>query len=320
MFDYRPFSYKYIKIHHFDLMYDISISIINFYMQMLIKNKEIFMDNIIEFVSSKAFQIGIKSVVVFAVAFVLVKLISQFFMKNKSNDSIHTKFIKNVVIAIIWICAFAVAASQFAGFSKLANTILAGSGILAAIIGLAAQESFANIFSGLFISIFKPFNIGDRIRIVGDETAGFVEDINLRHTVIRTYTNVRIIIPNSIIGSAKIENSTYTKGASYPIELDVAYECKDKRYRALEIMEEVVTSHEKFYDNRTQEQIKSGIKPTAALCTEFGESGIHLKILMWTEEFLDNAKACSECRMRILDRFEEEGIEIPYSKVQLVEP
>ena len=41
---------------------------------------------------------------------------------------------------------------------------------------------------------------------------------------------------------------------------------------------------------------------------------------MWTEEFLDNAKACSECRMRILDRFEEEGIEIPYSKVQLVEP
>lgn len=271
-----------------------------------------------DFLNSNLFAIGIKSIVTLTLAFILVKLISKLFKNNKSTDLIHIKFIKNILVAFIWVCAIATIASQFAGFNKLANTILAGSGILAAIIGLAAQESFANIFSGLFISMFKPFNIGDRIRIVGDDTAGFVEDINLRHTVIRTYTNVRIIIPNSIMGSAKIENSTYTKGASYPIELDVAYECKDKRYRALEIMEEVVTSHEKFYDNRTLEQIKQGVKPVTALCTEFGESGIHLKILMWTEEFGDNALACSECRMRILDKFEEEGIEIPYNKIQLV--
>lgn len=276
------------------------------------------MENILKMINSKIFLISIKAAIVFSIAFLLVKLVGKIFKDNKATDSIHTKFIKNVVIAIIWICAFALVASQINGFSKLANTILAGSGILAAIIGLAAQESFANIFSGLFISMFKPFNIGDRIRIVGDETAGFVEDINLRHTVIRTYTNIRIIIPNSIMGSAKIENSTYTKGASYPIELDIAYECKEKRYRAMEIMEEIVTSHEKFFDNRTIEQIKHNVKPVTALCTEFGNSGIHLKILMWTEEFNDNATACSECRMRILDKFEEEGIEIPYTKIQLV--
>ena len=39
---------------------------------------------------------------------------------------------------------------------------------------------------------------------------------------------------------------------------------------------------------------------------------------MWTKEFGDNARACSECRLEILDRFEAEGIEVPYNKVQIL--
>lgn len=252
--------------------------------------------------------------------FILVgtKLINYWFNKPKVKNLIHIKFIKNILIAVVWVAAISTIISLFSGFSKLVNTLLAGSGILAAILGMAAQESFSNIFSGLFISIFKPFNIGDRIQIVGDNTAGFVEDITLRHTVIRTYTNVRLIIPNSVIGKSEIENSTYSKGASYPIDVTIAYEDRDKRYRALEIMEEIVASHPKFYDNRTDEQKKNGSKPVTALCTQLCESGINLRILMWTEYVQDNQLACSECRLKILDRFEEEGIEIPYNKLVVI--
>lgn len=263
-------------------------------------------------------EIIVHSVVYICIAFVLVKLINKAFDKDKVANMIHMKFIKNALVTITWVIAGCTIAGQFNGVSKLASTILAGSGILAAIIGLAAQESFSNILSGLFISIFKPFNIGDRISIVGDSTAGFVEDITLRHTIIRTYTNVSVIIPNSIIASSKIENSTYTKGCSYPIEVDIAYENKDKRHRAMEIMEEVVMSHPKFYDMRSEKDKVLGVKPVKALCTELGDSGIHMKILMWTEEFSDNATACSDCRMEIIDRLEEEGIEIPYNKIEII--
>jgi small-conductance mechanosensitive channel len=249
---------------------------------------------------------------------VIVKVIGNIFGKQQISNRIHIKFLKNILIAIVWIMAITSIASQFDALSGIANTILAGSGIIAAVLGLAAQESFANIFSGLLISIFKPFDIGDRIKIVGDDTAGFVEDITLRHTVIRTYMNVRIIIPNSIMGSSKLENSTYSKGACYPIDVTIAYEDKEKRHRALEIMEEVVTQHPLFYDNRTDEQKKENKKPVEATCISLGESGVDLRILMWTENVVDNNKACSDCRIKILDRFEEEGIEIPYNKLVII--
>lgn len=272
-----------------------------------------------EILESVYFSITLRTIVILILASVTNRIITKTFDKDKWSSFIHMKFIKNILKAVVWVLAVAMIASQFPAFSKVANTILAGSGILAAIIGLAAQESFSNIFSGLFLSIFKPFNIGDRIKIVGDDTAGFVEDITLRHTVIRTFLNVRLIIPNSVIGKSKIENSTYEKGASYPIDVTIAYEDKHKRYRAMEIMEEVVTNHPLFYDNRDEDAIKQGKKPTTVLCTSLGESGINLRILMWTENFIDNTVACSECRMKILDRFEEEGIEIPYNKLVIVD-
>ena len=160
-------------------------------------------------------SILVKTLITLFLTGVTVKVIGNIFGKQQIANRIHIKFLKSILIAVVWIIAITSIASQFDALSGIANTILAGSGIIAAVLGLAAQESFANIFSGLLISIFKPFDIGDRIKIVGDDTAGFVEDITLRHTVIRTYMNVTIIIPNSVIGSSKIENTSYIKGASY---------------------------------------------------------------------------------------------------------
>jgi small-conductance mechanosensitive channel len=272
-----------------------------------------------EIINSTWVHIIIQIIITVAISIAATNLINRTLNESRFGNMIHIKFLKNIVVAIVWIVAITTVASQFSGFTKLANTILAGSGIIAVVIGLAAQESFANLLSGLFISFFKPFNIGDRIRIVGDDTAGYVEDITLRHTIIRTYTNVRIIVPNSIMGSSKIENSTFSKGASYPIEVDIAYESIDKQQRAIEIMEEVVTNHPKFYDRRSEIEIKQGIKPVSALCTELGASGIHLKVLMWTEEFGDNAQACSDCRLEIVKRFNKEDIEITYNKLVVIQ-
>lgn len=263
-------------------------------------------------------NIEIKIIIQLALVYIINKIIDKTSKKYNWDNRIHLKFSKNIVKAVVCILGLTDVLSQFEVFSGLMAKILAGSGIVAVIVGLAAQESFANIFSGIFISWFKPFDIGDRIKIVGDDTAGYVEDITLRHTVIRTYTNVRIIIPNSTMANAKIENSTYSKGASYPIDVIVAYEDKAKRDRALELMEEVVTNHPLFYDNRSEEQKLNGEKPVNATCVALEDSGIRLRVLMWTENVWDNNKACSDCRLKILEAFEEENIEIPYNKLQIL--
>lgn len=265
--------------------------------------------------SNDIFITIIRCMILLISSIIINKIIEKIFERNRATNVIYMKFFKNVLKSIVYIIAFASMLGQIPGFSKFTNTILAGSGIFAAVIGLAAQESFSNILSGLFISLFKPFDIGDRIRLVGDDTAGFVEDITLRHTIIRTYMNVRIIIPNSIIGSAKIENSSYSKGASYPIDVTVAYENTEKIEHAMQIMEDVVTSHPLFYDTRNDEAIDRGDKPVKVLCNSLESSGVNLRVLMWTENISDNPVACSECRMEILKRFEENNIEIPYNKL-----
>lgn len=260
-------------------------------------------------------KLGVNEMINFAVVlvitFIVVKITAKIFRRDKLKNELHIKFIKNFILAAEWTIGICLALYSFDMFKHFSKTMLTGSGIIAVILGLAAQESVSNLFSGIFICLFKPFNIGDRISIDSDGVYGFVEDITLRHTVIRTYTNIRLIVPNSIIAKAKIENSTYSDGAAYNIEVTIAYEDKDKRHRAMEIMEEVVKSHPKFYKNKES--------ATKALCSGFGENGIQLKVMMWTKDVNDNILACSECRMQILDRFEEEGIEIPYNKLQLID-
>ncbi|MBK6829965.1 MAG: mechanosensitive ion channel [Flavobacteriales bacterium] len=81
-------------------------------------------------------------------------------------------------------------------FKHIAVTVFAGAGILVAIVGLAAQDAFSNIISGVFIVAFKP-SAGDQVSVAGH--SGVVEDITLRHTVIRTLENRRAIIPNGKI-------------------------------------------------------------------------------------------------------------------------
>ena len=59
---------------------------------------------------------------------------------------------------------------------------------MVAIIGFASQKAFSNIISGIFILIFKPFRVKDTIEFL-DSTKGVVEEITLRHTIIRNYEN-----------------------------------------------------------------------------------------------------------------------------------
>ena len=73
-------------------------------------------------------------------------------------------------------------------FKQKAGYIFSGAGILAAIIGFAAQDALSNLVAGFFIVIFKPFRVGDYIKL-DKERSGIVDDITLRHTVINNFEN-----------------------------------------------------------------------------------------------------------------------------------
>ena len=249
------------------------------------------------------------------VTFLLTKLLV-ILWRVFGNDTIHHKFLRNVLKVILWSAGLFTALSWLPNFATAAGALIAGSGIAALTIGLAAQESLGNLFNGLFVSMFKPFEIGDRVHLVRANITGTIEDITVRHTVIRTFTNSRIIIPNSVISQELIENSHFANPqASQFIDVVISYDSDIEL--AMEIMMRVLGEHPEFEDTRTDEQKKTEPK-VPVFVRALGLYGVELRASMWTATVLNNFAACSEVRLQLLKEFKSAGVCIVSSK--LVDP
>ena len=249
--------------------------------------------------------------------YALVRLL-KYIIRRIEKNGIHHRFLANALVAAVWIAGVVTALSTIPALSKLSRTLLAGSGIVAVIMGLAAQDSFGNLLSGLFLSLFKPFEIGDRVKLVNHGITGFIEDITLRHTIIRTLTNSRLIIPNSTMNSELIENANHTSQvASSFVDISISYESDVTL--AMKIMADVIGSHESYLDQRTQKDIAKGVPKVPVLVRELGESSVGLRASMWTRTIDENFRACSDVRVRLMEAFRKNGIEIPYNRLVVIE-
>ena len=116
-------------------------------------------------------------------------------------------FVERLVIAFVFIiAAFISLSSVYPGIGAFLSSALLAAGFLAIVVGLAAQRTLGNIFAGLTIALTRPIRIGDAVVIRNEY--GNVEDITLRHTVIKTWDNRRMIIPNSVLDEEIILNYT----------------------------------------------------------------------------------------------------------------
>lgn len=116
------------------------------------------------------------------------------------------QIIRNAVAIIIYVIAFFGIVAFV--FDQRLTSLLATSGVIAMILGLAIQINISNIFSGIAINVERPFRVGDWIK-VGDFTEGKVEDINWRTTRLRTRDDTVLCIPNSQASESAIENFSY---------------------------------------------------------------------------------------------------------------
>jgi small-conductance mechanosensitive channel/CRP-like cAMP-binding protein len=132
----------------------------------------------------------------------------------------ESKLVQDLLAALIYLAAtFAIVAYVF---DLPVTGLLATSGALAIIIGLALQSSLGDVFSGIVLNIERPYRVGDWI-ILDDSVQGKVIETNWRATHILTGNQDVAIIPNSVIAKSKLVNcSTPTKihGASIRVKLE----------------------------------------------------------------------------------------------------
>ena len=245
--------------------------------------------------------------------------INKFFIsaaKKLKIDPTRYKFFKNAVSFLIWLIALAAIVSLIPKLKSLAITLFAGAGILVAILGFAAQQAFSNIVSGVFIVIFKPFRVGDMIK-VGSLDYGIVEDITLRHTVITNFQNKRIIIPNSVISSETILNDSIKDskvcrwveiGISYDSDIDLASR----------ILQEESLKHPECIDVRSQEQKDNGEPQVLVRVVGFGDFSVNLRAYVWAASPGKAFQMHSDINIAIKKRFDKEGVEIPFPYRTLV--
>lgn len=256
-------------------------------------------------------------IIIIAIAVLLNKILrlgmAKFFnvaAQKLKTDVTQYAFLKNAVSFIIFLITTGVLIYTVPALRKLSLTLFASAGIFAAILGLASQQAFSNIISGIFIVIFKPFRVGDLIRL-DLTTTGTVEDITLRHTVIRSFENRRVIIPNSMISSQTIINSTIheTKtceltefGISYGSDID----------KAIQIIREEAEKHPLLIDGRTEEEIHNGDPKVIIRVVRWDESAVILRASLWAAESRFAFFLKCDLYYSVKKRFDAEGIEIPF--------
>lgn len=248
----------------------------------------------------------------FFVVYLLNRFFNRLIERSTSamvNDPTNYQFLRHAVIAMVYLVGFSIAIYTVPGLRALANSLLAGAGILAVAVGFASQHAMSNIISGIFIIIFKPFRIKDRLQI--RQLSGAVEDITLRHTVIRDFENRRILIPNSLISDEIIINADFgDQRICKWINIDISYDSDlDK---AKEIILKHTLAHPLLIDTRTPEQVEAGDPLVRVRLIQLGDSAIHLRAWAWAKDNADAFAMGCDLFESIKKEFDQEGIEIPF--------
>jgi len=111
----------------------------------------------------------------------------------------------------------------FPGLGDAVYGMLVAGGFAAIVLGLAAQSTLANIFAGVSLSTSQPFHLNDSVR--SEMSFCYVEDLRLTHTVLRSWNNRRIIVPNSVMMSEVFINYSLTDATKIvPVELYISHE------------------------------------------------------------------------------------------------
>lgn len=127
--------------------------------------------------------------------------------KRMRVDATKFTLLKHISTGLVYVIGLILIFYTIPSLRALSTTLLASVGVLGLIVGIAAQDSFGNLISGIALVFFQPFRVGDLVTVDGNY--GRVTDINLRQTTLITSDDRIIIIPNSVLNKETVINWTF---------------------------------------------------------------------------------------------------------------
>ena len=204
--------------------------------------------------------------------------------------------IRKAVKMLVWSLGLIVGLNN-AGFDVAA--LIAGLGIGGLALALAAQDTVKNIFGGLMVFVDKPFKMKDRIKVNGID--GFVEEIGVRSTRIRTLEGRLVTMPNGQFSDNAVENVTLEPSRKVVVNLGLTYETSpDNMEKAMQMLQQIVKDNPKVED-----------EPLISFNT-WGDFAMGILFIYYIIHPDDILSAQTEINMSILRQFNEAGLEFAY--------
>ncbi|WP_132061384.1 mechanosensitive ion channel family protein [Halorussus amylolyticus] len=252
---------------------------------------------------------GVTQALYFVVSFIVVYLVGRAtvvpiagrFLDRRELDQ-HAKkpLLKLTKFGVVFVAvAVAFGLADYGNFLTSLATIAAAATLA---IGFALQDVIANFVAGVFIYTDKPFKIGDWVEWDDGTYGGIVEDIGLRVTRVRTFDNELLTVPNSQLTDGVIKNPV--EGEKLRLKFDFGIGYDDDIEKATQIIVEEAENHAGIMDNPA---------PSVRL-TELGDSSVGLQSRIWiaNPSRADYVKTRGEYVTAVKERFDAEGIDIPY--------
>ena len=237
-------------------------------------------------------------------------------MKKDARASMPFKYLLKIIRTVIYVIAVFAILMNVKPLQSISTAILGATSVMTVVVGLAAQETFGNFIAGFFIVIYQPFHVGDMVNLTEKNISGTVIEITFRHTILNTIENTKIIVPNSTMNSAIVEDKAFgQKTYIRYLFLSVAYNTDiDKLER---VITDVVINTDGVIDTRSVEAQEKNL-PINITVNEFLDSGIQIRFPFTTKSLGKSVETASKIRKSLLVAFRENGIEIPYQKIQII--
>ncbi|WP_435125503.1 mechanosensitive ion channel family protein [Halobaculum sp. D14] len=211
------------------------------------------------------------------------------------------KKVANVAVVFVGVAV----AFGFAGYGDFLQSLATIAAAATLAIGFALQDVIKNFVAGVFIFTDRPFRIGDWIE--WDGNSGIVEDISFRVSRVRTFDNELLTVPNSHLTDGVIKNPVAKDTLRLKFVFGIGYD--DDIDAATEIIVEEADRHP---------DVLSDPAPSVRL-TELADSYVGLQSRVWiaNPSRADFVKTRAEYVKNVKERFDEEGIEIPFPQRDL---
>lgn len=205
--------------------------------------------------------------------------------------------LREIVSIVLFGVLLAWAVSAIFGGGKVTAFLATGT-VLAAVLGLALQETLGNLFAGIALSLEDAFEVGDVIRT--GEILGVVESVRWRGTHLRTFNNNLLIVPNSQLARDRLEVFPRNNLNARILQIGVDYNVPPAT--VISVLTQAATNVEGV----------SHDVPCFARVGGFGDSAVTYEIKYFTHDYSQRDRIDADIRKALWYAFRRNGISIPY--------